>query len=241
MSAAVKRNDVGMCVQFARAPIPASLEFANGFTVDFSPDDDVIGLEFLYPDGWHIGCEPEMLAFGVFGSALVWLGYNYAKHSGPEMRWAVLRKAKRFIAAADLGMQVAASGRTGLTIKDAGGNVLLCADFRYHPRRIFKRAKYATSTDDPVLPARGMAEIRATIQHLTQTVLPANPRAIGVAVAVDEFPYLRYESPVSPGRWIDWPKARSPKVCHVWAHIAIIPPHNGTYPWLPQHFLDFPA
>lgn len=237
MSAAVQRNDVGMSVRFARAPIPSCLEFASSFIIDFSPDDDVIGLEFLYPDDWHIGCEPEMLAFGVFGSALLWLGYNYAKHGGDQMRPAVLHKAKQFIAAADLELQAAASGETGLTIADCAGQPLLCADLQYQPRRVLKPAYAAKSAANTGRTAAPMADIRSAVARLAQNVSPKHPGAIGVAVAIDEIGDLHYQKAVAPGRWVDWPEALLPNGKQLWAHIAVIPPSDRRYSWLPDGFL----
>ena len=237
MSATVKRNDVGMYLQFARAPIPSSLEFAHHFIADFSPDDDVIGLEFLYPDGWHIGGEPEMLAFGVFGSALLWLGYNYAEHGGEKMLYAVLHKVKQFIAATELELQVAAKGKTGLTIADADGKPLLCADLQYQPRRLLKAANAPKSASGIALLDAQMAEIRSAIKRLAQAVPTNHLGAVGVAVAFDQIGALYRQPPVAPGRWVDWPEAMLPNGKQLWAHIAIIPPHDRAYPWLPDGFL----
>ena len=237
MSTAIHRNDVGMCLHFASAPIPACLEFADSFIVDFSPDDDVIGLEFLYPDDWHIGCEPEMLAFGVFGAALLWLGYNYARHGGDQMRQAVLQKAKQFIAAADLELQAAASGKTGLTITDCAGNALLCADLQYQPQRLLKTASASKSAPGLSVPKAQMAEIGSAINDLAKTALPPHPGAVGIAAVIDEIGDLHYQKAVAPGRWVDWPEALLPNGKQLWAHIAIIPPSDRRYSWLPDGFL----
>ena len=237
MSATVKRNDVGMYLRFAKSPIPSSLEFSHRFIVDFSPDDDVIGLEFLYPDDWHIGCEPEMLAFGVFGSALLWLGYNYAEHGGEKMLRATLHKAKQFIDATDLELQAVARGKTGLTIADADGKPLLCADLQYQPRRLLKTTSAPESASGIDLLHAQMAETRSVIKHLSQSVLPDYPGAVGVAVAFDQIGALYRQPAVAPGLWIDWPEARLSNGSQLWAHIAVIPPHDRVYPWLPDGFL----
>jgi len=234
MSAMLERNDVGMYLPFAASPIPASLEFADRFIVDFGPDDDIVGLEFLYPSDWRDDWESPLLAFGVFGSTLVWLGYHYAAHSGPKMRWATLRKAKQLISAAGLRLRAAPDPPNGLTIAGDGGKLLLCADFQHQPRHFLK-----TCSADP--PAAPMEEIRSAIKRLTQSVLPANPGAIGVTVTIDESGNLRCNSPIHPGRWLAWRGAALPGGGHASAHIAIISPQNCAYPWLPPHFLDFPA
>ena len=182
-----------------------------------------------------------MLAFGIFSSAVVWLAYHYTAHSGPKMRWATLRKAEQLISAAGLRLRVAPSDPNGLTIADDGGKPLLCADLQYHPRRILKPAGAPKSAAHSALPAGGMAEIRSAINRIAQTALPANPGAIGVTVAIDEIGNLRCNSPIHPGRWLAWRGAALPGGGHASAHIAIIPPRNCAYHWLPPHFLDFPA
>ena len=229
------RTDQGMYLRFAEHPYETSWEFASGFIVDYSPDAEIIGLEILLPEQKQTDLvEVPLLAFGVFGSALVWLGYHYAAHSGPQMRWAALRKAGQLISAAGLRLRVAPSTPNGLTIADDDGKPLLCADFQHPPRRFLK-----TCSADP--PAAPMEEVHSAIKHLTQSVLEANPSAIGVTVAIDEIGNLRCNSPIHPGRWLAWRGAALPGGGHASAHIAIIPPQNCAYPWLPQHFLDFPA
>ena len=232
----ISRHPEAMALHFSDRRPEVSLEIAANFIVDFSADDDITGLEILWNDADRAGSESALLAFGIFGAAVVWLGYHYSDHSGPQMRWATLRKTEQFISAAGLRMRVAPSAPNGLTIADDGGKPLLCADFQYQPRRIL-----ATHSDNPHSPAAPMGEIRSAIKRLTQSVLPANPGAIGVTVAIDESGNLRCNSPIHPGRWLAWSGAALPGGGHASAHIAIIPPQNCAYPWLPQHFLDFPA
>ena len=233
----VRRYPEAMYARFAELPYEVSLEFADNFVVDFSPDDDIPGLEILWDDADRAGSEPALLAFGVFGSALLWLGYNYAKHGGPKMRPAVLQKAKQFIAAADLALQAAASGKTGLTIADRAGNALLCADLQYQPRRLLKAASASKSAPGLAVPKAQMAEIGSAINDLTQTVLPPHPGAVGVAVVIDEIGALHHQKAVAPGRWVDWPEALLPNGKQLWAHIAVIPPSDRSYSWLPAGFL----
>ena len=230
----ISRHPEAMALHFSDRRPEVSLEIAANFIVDFSADDDITGLEILWDDADRAGSESALLAFGIFGAAVVWLGYHYAAHSGPQMRWATLHKTEQLISAAALPLRVAPSAPNGLTIADDGGKPLLCSDFQHPPRRFFK-----TRSADP--PAAPMEEIRSAIKGLTQSVLPANPGAIGVTVAIDESGNLRCNSPIHPGRWLAWRGAALPGGGHASAHIAIIPPHNCAYPWLPRHFLDFPA
>ena len=230
----ISRHPEAMALHFSDRRPEVSLEIAANFIVDFSADDDITGLEILWDDADRAGSESALLAFGIFGAAVVWLGYHYAAHSGPQMRWATLRKAEQIISAAGLPLRVAPSAPNGLAIADDDGKPLLCADFQHPPRRFLK-----TCSADP--PAAPMEEIRSAIKRLTQSVLPANPGAIGVTVAIDEIGDLRCNSPIHPGRWLAWSGAALPGGGHASAHIAIIPPQNCAYPWLPQHFLDFPA
>lgn len=211
-------------LRFADRRPEASLEIADNFIVDFSADNDIAGLEILWDDADRAGSESALLAFGTFSAAAVWLGYHYEEHQRPKMCDAALRKAEDFIAASGSQLRVAANGPNGLTIADAEGRLLLCADFQYHPRHAI--------IGDYTAPAVQMEEIRSAIDRLSQNVLPANRGAIGIAVAVDEFSFLRCQQPIEPGLWNAWPKSRA-------AHLAIIPPRNCSYSWLPKHFLDF--
>ena len=231
----ISRHPEAIMLRFSDRRPKVSLEIAANFIVDFSADDDITGLEILWDDADRAGSESALLAFGIFSATLVWLGYHYAEHREPKMRNAALRKAQHLIAATGSPLRVALNGQTGLRILNADDQPLLCADFQYQPRRIL-----ITDSDDPV-PAMPMEEIRSAIKRLRQTALPANPGAIGVTVAVAEIGNLRDNSPIHPGRWITWPEAALPGGGHASAHIAIIPPQNCAYPWLPQYFRDFPA
>ena len=220
----ISRHPEAMMLRFADRRPKVSLEIADNFIVDFSADNDITGLEILWDDADRAGSESALLAFGTFSAAVVWLGYHYEEHERPKMCDAALRKAKDFIAATGSQLRVTANGPNGLTIADADGRLLLGADFQYHPRHAIIRGYR--------VPAAQMKEIRSAIDRLSQNVLPANRGAIGIAVAVDEFSLLRRQQPIEPGRWNAWPKSRS-------AHLAIIPPRDCYYPWLPKHFLDF--
>lgn len=213
-----------MMLRFADRRPEVSLEIADNFIVDFSADNDITGLEILWDDADRAGSESALLAFGTFSAVVVWLGYHYEEHKRPKMCDAALWKAKDFIAATGSQLRVTANGPNGLTIADAEGRLLLGADFQYHPRH----AIIGDYTDT----AAQMEEIGSAIDRLSQNVLPANRGAIGIAVAVDEFSLLRRQQPIKPGRWNEWPKSRS-------AHLAIIPPRDCSYPWLPKHFLNF--
>ena len=210
-----------------------SLEIADNFIVDFSADDDIAGLEILWDDADRAGSEPALLAFGIFSAAVVWLGYHYVEHAGAKARWAVLRKTKDFIAATDLRLQVTASGPANLIIADGNGKPLLCADFRYYPRHILKPGRAPKTGEQPTPLATQLDEMRSAIDGLSRIILPYNPGAVGVAVFIDAIGNLRYHQPIDPGCWITWPEMGVP----IWAHLAIIPPNDRTYPWLPKSFL----
>ena len=233
MPIAISRHPEAMYARFTDLPYEASLEIADNFVVDFSPDNDITGLEILWDDKYRAGSEPVLLAFGIFSAAVVWVGYHYAKHPGTESRWAVLRKVKQFVQATELPLQIVATGSTGLTVTDAAGRALLCADVQYHPRRILKSANAPKSKELSTTTASPLAEIRSTIDHFHQATLPANSDAVGVTVFIDETGDLRHLEPVVPGRWITWPEMTN----HVWAHIAVIPPVGCAYPWLPDGFI----
>ena len=226
----IKRHPEAMYVRFADLPYEVSLEVASNFVVDFSPDYDIVGLEILWPDTDRAGSEPALLAFGMFASAVVWRAYHDKEHAGPKILWAVLRKVKNFIAAADLPMQASYSGNTKLTINDQGGKALLCADLQYYPKRILKSAKRQERKSPP----KPIGKIRSAIDNLADVTLPNNPDAIGLAVCIDAFGAVPHGEPVSPGKWITWPKSAK----YVRTHIAVIPPHGCSYPWLPEGFIS---
>ena len=224
----IRRHPEAMYVPFADLPYQVSLEVASNFVVDFSPDDDIIGLEILWEDTYRDGSEPALLAFGLFASAVVWRDYHHKEHNGPNMRWAVLRKIKHFISAADLPMQAGLSGQTALTIKGEAGKALLCADLQYYPKRVLKSAH----TKEPKSPPKPVGKIRSAIDNLSEVTLPNNPDAVGVALFVDAFSAVPHGESVSPGKWITWPESAK----YVRTHIAVIPPNGCAYPWLPDGF-----
>ena len=226
----IRRHPEAMYVRFADLPYEVSLEVASNFVVDFSPDNDIVGLEILWPDTYRTSSETALLAFGLFASAIVWRGYHHKGHAGPKMPWSVLRKVKNFIAAADLPMQAGYRGNTGLVIKDEGGKALLCADLQYYPKRILKSAKRKNRRSPP----KQIGKIRSAIDNLAGGTLPNNPGAVGVAVFVDQIGLLTGREPVAPGKWITWPELAE----DVQTHIAVIPPHGCTYPWLPDDFIS---
>ena len=230
MSANIKRCPELMYLRFADLPHGTAEEFADNFVADFSADDRVIGLEIDWSDSYRSGSEPELLAFGVFGAALSEIGWRYnADVLGRESRvLPILRRhLERLIKQGRLDFRVeqevplsfhSVRTRLDLAICDAGGNVLLCAEVKRHPF-------------DPV-------KVQEHADLLCQKALPAFPGAIGVCVFIDETGKRRHRTPpVAPGRWVDWPAAKLPGGGHVWAHIAIIPPHDRSYPWLPKGFL----
>ena len=181
----IRRHPEAMYVRFADLPCEVSLEVADNFIVDFSPDDDIVGLEILWEDTDRDGSEPALLAFGMFTSAVVWLGYHHGEHSKQEFLGTVFRKVKGFIAATDLQLQVGYRGNTGLTIRDENGKPLICADFGFYPQRVLKsgwdqnRKSPAELLDDEV------GKIRSAIKNLAENVLCGKLGAVGVAVFVD--------------------------------------------------------
>ena len=56
----IRRHPEAMYVRFADLPYEVSLEVASNFVVDFSPDNDVVGLEILWPDTDRAGSEPRL-------------------------------------------------------------------------------------------------------------------------------------------------------------------------------------
>ena len=226
----IRRHPEAMYVRFADLPYEASWEVASNFVVDFSPDNDIIGLEILWEEADRADSEPALLAFGMFASAVVWRDYHHKEHNGPKMRWAVLRKVKEFISAAGLPMQVSLSGQTALTINGEGGKALLCADLQYYHKRVLSPAK----PNKPKSTPKPVGKIRSAIDNLCKVTLPNNPDAVGVALFVDAFGAVPYGESVSPGKWITWPESAK----YVRTHIAVIPPNGRTYPWLPDGFIS---
>ena len=228
----ISRHQEAMYVRFADLPYEVSLEVASNFVVDFSPDDDIVGLEILWEDTDRDGSEPALLAFGMFASAIVWRGYHHKGYNGHKMRWAVLRKVKEFISAADLPMQAGYSGNSGLTIRDGYGKLLLHADLQFYPQHMLKSKNYQYHKSSAVLLDAEIEKIRSAIGNLAETILPDNPGAVGVAVFVDEIGLLSHCEPLAPGKWVTWPEAAE----YVRTHIAVIPPQDCTYPWLTDGF-----
>lgn len=230
MSASIKRCPELMYLRFADLPFGTAEEFADNFVADFSADDRVIGLEIDWPDSYRSGSEPQLLAFGVFGAALSEIGWRYnADVVNSEARVVSIlhRHVERLIGQGGLDFRVEQGmlcdvhndkAQLDLAICDAGGNALLCAEVKRHPF-------------DPV-------KVQDRADLLRKKALPAFPGAIGVCVFIDETGKRRHRTPpVAPGRWIDWPEAKLPGGGHVWAHIAVIPPHDRSYPWLRKGFL----
>lgn len=231
MPAAITRYPEAMYVPFAGPPYEVSDEFADNFVADSGPDGRVIGLEILWPDSYRAGSEPALLAFGIFGAALAGISWRYASDvlavDNPVA--AILRqRIGELIAQSRLDLSISGAIPVGASdngkmlldfaVLGSDGTSLLCAAVK---RRPFDRE---------------------TVQHYTdwlrKRALPAFHGAIGVCVFIDETGESRHRTlPVAPGRWIDWPKAKLPGGGHVWAHIAVIPPHDRVYPWLPDGFL----
>ena len=104
-----------------------------------------------------------------------------------------------------------------LSILDVAGNLLIAVDLKTGKFHQDRAQQY--------------------IKTLKETVIPAHSGAIGICVFIDLTGQSHRDPPVKPGRWIDWPEAKLPDDGHVWAHIAIIPPVDCQYPWLPKSFL----
>lgn len=231
MPAAITRYPEAMYVPFAGPPYEVGEEFADNFVADYSPDDRVIGLEILWPDSYRAGSEPALLAFGIFGAALAGLGWRYAADvlvAEADAASILRQRIDGLLAQSGLNLRVSDAVPVNVTddrqvwldlaILGAGGAPLLCAEVKRHPF-------------DPV-------KVQEHADLLGKKALPAFPGAIGVCVFIDETGKRRHRTPpVAPGRWVDWPEAKLPGGGHVWAHIAIIPPHDRNYPWLPKGFL----
>ncbi len=225
MPAAIRRHPEAMSLRFADLPYEVSEEFADNFVADFSPDDQVIGLEIVWSDSYRKGSEPALLAFGLFGAALAGLGWRYCKTESGVIA-TLHQQIFGMIEATGLGWHVSAEAPVGLkeapprldlAIADGAGNLLLCAEV--------KQGKFRQD------------EVQEYAKFLRETVIPAHPGTIGVCVLIDDTGQGHRNPPVPPGRWIDWPEAKLPNGGHVWAHIAIIPPTGCVYPWLPEGFL----
>ena len=225
MPGRITRDDEGINLYFADyIDYETSGEFAHDFIADYDRADNTIGLEILWNERERAGmAEEPLLAFGIFGTALAGLRWRYQADvvdPGLSIIDVLRRRLEGMIAA--LGLDLRSSpGQPGqsfdLAVRDGCGNLLIAVDLKigkFHQNRA-----------------------QRCIRILKDVVLPANPGAIGICVFID----LTGESdrcpPVKPGRWIDWPEAKLPDSGHIWAHIAIIPPMDCEYPWLPNSFL----
>ena len=225
MPARITRDDEGINLYFADyADYETSGEFAYDFIADYDRDDNAIGLEILWNERERAGmAEEPLLAFGIFGTALAGLRWRYRSDvadSGLSMIDVLRRRMEGMINALSLDLQVSL-GRPGesfdLAIRDVGGEPLVAVNFKtgkFHQDRV-----------------------QHDIKTIREAVIPANSGAIGICVFVDLTGEGHRYPPVKPGRWIDWPEAKLPDNGHVWAHIAIIPPMDCEYPWLPESFL----
>lgn len=229
MPESIRRHQEAMYVAFAGPPHEVSEEFADNFIADYSLDDNVIGLEILWPDTYRSGSEQHLLAFGIFGVALAGLSWRYdAQIAATEgdvvsalhktIKWMIGQSGLDLLACRETPENTdTAVPRPDLTITDGAGHPLLCA--------VVKRVPFA----------------RKAVQHCTDVLrndtLESFRGAIGVCVFIDETGHGHRNPPVEPGCWIDWPKATLSGGDHVWAHISVIPPVGSVYPWLPKGFL----
>jgi len=192
--------------------------------VDYDRDDNALGLEILLNESRRAGMDEEpLLAFGIFGTALAGLRWRYQADVVDTERPIIdvlRRRLDEMIAALNLDFRVP-SGQLGapfdLAILDVSGDPLIAVDLKvgkFHQDRAHQ-----------------------CIRALNETVLSAHTGTIGICVFIDLTGQSYRKPAVNPGRWIDWPEAKLPGGGHVWAHIAIIPPMDCEYPWLPKTFL----
>ena len=225
MPARITRDDEGINLYFADyTDYQTSGEFAYDFIADYDRDDNAIGLEILWNERERAGVtEGPLLAFGIFGTALAGLHWRYQADivdTGRSITDALRRRLEDLITALGLDLQVSygqPGQRFDLAVQDVDGNLLIVVDLKVGKFRQDEAQRY--------------------INLLTEVVMPANSGAIGVCVYIDLTGQSHRYPPVKPGRWIDWPEAKLPGKGHVWAHIAIIPPAECEYPWLPKSFL----
>ena len=233
------RTDQGMYLRFAEHPYETSWEFASGFIVDYSPDAEIIGLEILLSEQKQTDLvEAPLLAFGVFGAALFWFRYHHrdaAGKFGGRHASAVSSQIRQLIGKAALNLKTVNDLGTRLAIHDDSRKCLLVADFK----RVRTKPPWPGMSQFGAI-KRGSKSIAASIDLVRRDAADSNSDAIGIAVLIDETGQARRNPRVPPGRWTDWPGAGL-YGNHIRAHIAIIPPQNSAYPWLPRHFLDFPA
>ncbi len=225
MPARITRDDEGINLYFADyADYETSGEFAYDFIADYDRDDNVIGLEILWDERERAGmAEEPLLAFGIFGTALAGLRWRYQADvvdTGLSVIDVLRRRVEGMINALGLNLRVS-YGQPGhffdLAVLDVGGNLLLAVDLKTGKFHQDRAKQY--------------------IRTLKDAVIPANSGAIGICVVIDLTGESQRYPPVKPGRWIDWPEAKLPDDSHIWAHIAIIPPVDCEYPWLPKSFL----
>ena len=226
MSARITRDDEGINLYFTDYAnrYEVSGEFAYDFIVDYDCDDNALGLEILLNESRRAGMDEEpLLAFGIFGTALAGLRWRYQADVVDTERPIIdvlRRRLDEMIAALNLGFRVS-SEQPGapfdLAILDVSGNLLIAVDLRVGKFHQDRAQQY--------------------IKTLNETVLSAHTGAIGICVFIDLTGQSHRKPPVKPGRWIDWPEANLPGGGHIWAHIAIIPPVDREYPWLPKTFL----
>ena len=225
MPARITRDDEGINLYFADyTDYETSGDFAYDFIVDYDRDDNAIGLEILWNELERAGmAEEPLLAFGIFGTALAGLRWRYQAEvvdTGLSIIDVLCRRLQGMITALGLDLQVTLGQLDSpfdLAIMDVGGSILIATDLKigkFHPDRA-----------------------QQYIRTLEETVIPAHSGAIGISVFIDLTGQSHPNSPVKPGRWIDWPEAKLPNGGHIWAHIAIIPPVDCQYPWLPKSFL----
>ena len=225
MPARITRDDEGINLYFADyTDYETSGDFAYDFIVDYDRDDNAIGLEILWNERERAGmAEEPLLAFGMFGTALAGLRWRYQADvvdTGLTIIDVLHRRLEQMITALRLDLLVS-FGIPGqppdLAILDVSGNLLLAVDLKVGKFRRDKAQEY--------------------IGQLKETVIPVQPGAMGICVFIDLTGQSHRDPPVKPGRWIDWPEAKLPDDGHIWAHIAIIPPVDCEYPWLPKSFL----
>ena len=225
MSARITRDDEGINLYFADyADYETSGDFAYDFIVDYDRDDNAIGLEILWNEHERAGmAEEPLLAFGMFGTALAGLRWRYQVEvvdTGRPMIDVLRRRLEGMITALSLDLRVSVGQPDtpfDLSVLDVAGNILIAVDLKIGKFHQDRAQQY--------------------IRTLKEIVIPAHPGAIGICVFIDLTGQSHRNPPVKPGRWIDWPEAKLPDDGHIWAHIAIIPPVDCEYPWLPKSFL----
>ena len=220
---AVSRYPELMMLQFSDLKYDSSLEIAGNFMVDFTLDNEVTGLEIDWDDKDREGCEPAIVAFGLVGTALYWLAYNYNEQAKNKPHEVIQRKVNDFIASIGLPLQVIVTGpRSELSIVDETGNLLLAVDI--------------LSGNSPI---RSVFERRYSfgIDWLKVGKLQDAPDAIGIAVYIDNTGTLQQKPAIAPGGWMEWGPLAG---CPIWAHVAIIPPKDNKYSWLPTSFIPLP-